>query len=138
MAFSSSTSRPASEINVTPLIDVLLVLLIIFMVIVPVSPKGLGSQLPQGSATRAAAPPSVTVRLLREAPSQTIHYSVAGQDVAVVQLLPTLQSLFALRQDHTLFIAGDRSLSFQQVAQVVSIGHQAGAGAVSLLPASKP
>ena len=62
MAFSASNSAQQSEINVTPLIDVLLVLLIIFMVIVPVTPRGMESRVPQGSKAAPATLGPVSLR----------------------------------------------------------------------------
>ena len=62
MAFSTNNGRQSSEINVTPLIDVLLVLLIIFMVLVPARPRGLESSIPQGKSSNAVQLPPVTLR----------------------------------------------------------------------------
>ncbi len=133
MAFSAaSSSSQTSEINVTPLIDVLLVLLIIFMVVLPVAPHGLESSLPQGKATEPVALPPVVVRLLTGDRGQSARYQVAGAELPAGALTARLQSMFALRQDRTVFIQADRRLSYQAVADVVSDARSAGAGAIVL------
>jgi biopolymer transport protein ExbD/biopolymer transport protein TolR len=131
MAFTANTSAPSSEINVMPLIDVLLVLLIIFMVIVPVTPHGLDTSLPQGKADRPALPP-VEVRLSAGDAIVPVRYRIGTTEVAYADLRPRLRDLFALRQDRTLFVQADRSLSYREVAAVVGEARQAGAGTVAL------
>jgi biopolymer transport protein ExbD len=130
MSFAS-VSSPSSEINVTPLIDVLLVLLIIFMVMVPVVPRGLESSLPKGAATAGSLLP-IQVRLIAGDAIQPVRYRIGSRDLAFAELQPSLRALFAVRQDRTLYVAADRSLSFRQVAEVVGAGHRAGAGAIVL------
>jgi biopolymer transport protein ExbD len=134
MAFSANSSSQSSDINVTPLIDVLLVLLIIFMVIVPVAPHGLQSSLPHGKSAAAPLPP-VTVHILGDDPAGPVLYRVDDRTVTPPELRPLMQSMFAVRQDHTLFVEADRDLSYRQVAAVVGEGRLAGAAQVSLRPA---
>jgi biopolymer transport protein ExbD len=131
MSFTTDSSRPSSEINVTPLIDVLLVLLIIFMVIVPITPRGLESSVPHSQGTPAPLPP-VQVRLRVGDAVVPVRYSVNSQDLAYAELQPRLRALLAKRQDRTLVVAADRNLSFQPVAAMVAEGRQAGADAVML------
>jgi biopolymer transport protein ExbD len=130
MSFAS-VSSPSSEINVTPLIDVLLVLLIIFMVMVPVVPRGLESAIPHGAAPVATLMP-VQVRLTAGDAIEPVRYRIGSRELALAELQPSLQTLFAMHQDRTLYVAADRSLSFRQVAEVVGAGHRAGAGAIVL------
>jgi len=132
MSFSTnSSSSQQSEINVTPLIDILLVLLIIFMVIVPTHQHGVDSSIPQGKATTATLPP-VTVQVVRHNEGLPAQYLVNQRVVPSTELQPLLQSMFAAREDHTLIVQADRDLSYQQVASVVDLGKQAGADRVSL------
>ena len=133
MAFSAaSSSSPSSEINVTPLIDVLLVLLVIFMVVAPVTPLGLDSSIPQGKPASAVVLPPIVVRLLAGADGQTVRFDVARAAVSPEALQGRLRAMFAVRQDRTVFIEADRSLSYREVAFVVGEARQAGAGAVVL------
>ena len=132
MAFTSGSQ---AEINVTPLIDVLLVLLIIFLVLSPVHPLGLKTQQPQGKpADTKSAPqlPPVVVELRAGVADGPIKYLVNTQEVAVGDLRATLKPLMDARDERTLFVRADRSLTFRPVAEVVSAAKQAGAVTVSL------
>jgi biopolymer transport protein ExbD len=135
MALPGASSSQSCEINVTPLIDVLLVLLIIFMVIAPAPRLGLDSSIPQGQAATVSAPPMV-VRLIAGGLDGSVRYQIGEQgrerDVAYEALPEQMRALFAVRQQRTVFVEADRDLSYERVAEVVGLARREGAGAVVL------
>jgi len=121
MRSSAGTGKTVSEINVTPLIDVLLVLLIIFMVIVPVAPKGLHAVIPQPS--KAPSSP-IVVQVLANGASEP-SYRINKTDFPKSQIERKLAQIFATRQEKTMFVQADAGLEFNKVAEVIDMGHQA-------------
>ncbi len=137
MSFSSSGySSQTSEINVTPLIDVLLVLLIIFMVLVPLNPNGLKTLLPQQPAARDAPPvPDLTTIVLRVQSHSggEPSYTINQHSVAKAEIVARLTEIFALRQQRVMYVEGDAGLEFSSIAEVIGFGHQARVDSIGVL-----
>jgi biopolymer transport protein ExbD len=127
MGGGGGTNTAVSEINVTPLIDVLLVLLIIFMVIVPVTPKGLEALVPQPPKPNAPPPPENdrTIVVQVQSGGSLPVYKINDQQFQKQDIEPELQKIFATRQEKVMFIKGDKDLDFGSVAEVIGMGHQA-------------
>jgi len=132
MTTSNGFGGMSSDINVTPLIDVLLVLLIIFMVIVPVVPKGLGAAIPQPSQDKTPAIGTVVVSVSGSTGSPAA-YKINQESVTKGDLLPRLTAIYANRADRAMFVRGDKDVDYAQVAEVIDLGHSAGADRVGLI-----
>jgi biopolymer transport protein TolR len=133
MSSGSGTGHIASEINVTPLIDVLLVLLIIFMVIVPSTANGLNALIPQ-PANKQPTPEddTIVVQVLAGADGEP-SYRINGTPFPKAQIEPQLAGIFALRQSKVMFVKGDTSLEFNKISEVIDMGHQADVENIGLL-----
>jgi biopolymer transport protein TolR len=130
---SSNSGGMSSEINVTPMIDVLLVLLIIFMVIVPVMPRGEAAQALHQSRSDVQIADAVVLEVLQGTDGQATVFKINQQTVARQELPVRLAEIYAKRAQRVLFVKGDDQVSFNQVAEAIDIGHAAGVDRVGLM-----
>jgi biopolymer transport protein ExbD len=126
----------SSDINVTPMIDILLVLLIIFMVIVPTTPKGLDALVPQPPKTNQPQQidnqRTIVVQVIYR-PGAAPTYKINETDVDKRELLPKLTDIYANRAERVMFVRGDDNVDFRFVAEVIDIGKSANVDHIGLM-----
>jgi biopolymer transport protein TolR len=129
MAFSSGQA----EINVTPMIDVLLVLIIVFMVIVPVTPKGVVADIPREATKSEPTQPRTVVIELHASATGPAALSINREPVTWDDLRVKLIDIYKTRAERVAFVRADSDMEFEPVAQVIDIVHSAGVENVGLM-----
>jgi len=127
------TGGPKSDINMTPMIDVLLVLIIIFMVITPLTPRGLEALIPQPPPPGQHSDPSDIRTVVISINAD--HSMLINQDpIEESALQNRLVDIFKTRAERVVFVKGDPDLEFSWVAKVIDIAHGAQIDKVGLMP----
>lgn len=137
MAFSMAGGGPSGpQINVTPLIDVLLTLIIMFMLVVAMDPEYVEkTQLPQPptDAKSEQIERTVVIEIVWIGKDQTPTIRVNQQDVRWEDLETHLSRIYLTRVEKVAFVRGDADVAFQYVASVIDLAHHAGVRRIGLL-----
>jgi biopolymer transport protein TolR len=132
MSAGNPSSGLTNEINVTPMIDVLLVLLIIFMMVIPMSRKALDLQLPDPTPQPDQSGPPPSQIVLEVLPGNT--FKINSQPVAKEELQKKLKEIYDPRPDKIIFVKGDPTVKYSDVIAAMDAARGAGVKVIASTP----
>jgi biopolymer transport protein TolR len=133
MAVGGDKKGVMVDMNVTPMIDVLLVLIIIFMMITPLTPLGLDALVPQPNPNKTEVNQEVLNRTIVVSIDATRQVKINQDPVDIRMLGSRLEDIFKTRNDRIMFVKGDDSLPFSEVANIIDIAKGAGVDKIGLI-----
>jgi biopolymer transport protein ExbD len=135
MDVGGGSGSALSSPNVVPLIDILLVLIIIFMVITPLTPRGLDTLVPHAAAGQQQQNVELENKTVVVQVMEDGKLKINNEDSSWEQLGPRMEQIFKDRAEKVAFVKGDNNVLFMEVARAIDIMHAAGIDKVGLITA---
>ena len=136
MGGGGSSSGLTNDINVTPMIDVLLVLLIIFMMVIPMSRKAIDLQLPDPTPDNSPQGPPPSQIVLEVLPGNV--YKVNSQPIGKNELQKRLKEIYDPRPEKIIFVKGDPKAKYSEVIYAMDVSRGAGVKVIGVSPKDTP